>query len=130
MVALGAEPPAFGVDHDRGAPPPASSPPRVGGPALARRCAPALASPGMEQSGNTPVVLGPRYAVRLRDLRAWHLVRVRCAGCGHEGTVGRGMLLDRFPDWTRLIDLEPRFRCRRCGQRGDGRFSVRVARRD
>jgi hypothetical protein len=33
----------------------------------------------MEQSEN----IGPKYAIRLRDLRQWHLITARCFQCSH-----------------------------------------------
>jgi len=45
----------------------------------------------MEHRGNIP----PRYAIRLGDLRHWHVVTVSCPACGHKGrldatALGRG----------------------------------------
>jgi hypothetical protein len=34
------------------------------------------------------------------------------------------------PDYTRLIDLERRLRCRSCGNRGDNRILVTLAPRE
>ena len=70
------------------------------------------------------MVLGPRYAVRLRDLREWHLIRVTCAQCRHEGTVTASLLARRQPEYTRLVELETRFRCTQCGNREENHWQI------
>jgi DNA-directed RNA polymerase subunit RPC12/RpoP len=80
----------------------------------------------MEQTGNIP----PRYALRLRDLRHWHRITVTCPACGHKGPVAATALGHGQPDYTRLIDLERRLRCRSCGNRGDNRILVTLAPRE
>lgn len=80
----------------------------------------------MERNRNIP----PRYAIRLADLRQWHVITVSCPTCGHKGrvhptTLGRGR-----PDHTRLMDLERKLRCRSCGNRQDNRILVTMAPRE
>ena len=36
-----------------------------------------------EQKSNMDARLPPRYALRLEDLRAWHVIRVSCRTCRH-----------------------------------------------
>ena len=76
----------------------------------------------MEQSEN----IGPKYAIRLRDLRSWHRITARCWMCSHavEFTAD-------FPAWKRpphsfLTELERKLRCTRCGNREGNTLSVRV----
>jgi ribosomal protein L37E len=86
----------------------------------------------MEQSWNIP----PRYAIRLGDLRHWHVVTVTCPACGHKGRLDAATLgrtrpgRPSLPDHTRLMDLERRLRCRRCGNRDDNRILVTLAPRE
>ncbi|MGH6917599.1 MAG: hypothetical protein ACREJ0_07830 [Geminicoccaceae bacterium] len=72
----------------------------------------------------------PYYAFRLDDLRAWHVVVAICGQCRHEAPVRQPQLTGGRPGYTRLRDLEPRLRCRRCGNTRHNRFSVGIARRD
>jgi DNA-directed RNA polymerase subunit RPC12/RpoP len=80
----------------------------------------------MEHIGNIP----PRYAIRLRDLRHWHVVTVSCPACGHKGRLDATALGRGQPDYTRLMDLERRLRCRSCGNREGNRIMVTMASRD
>ncbi len=88
-----------------------------------RRCATRRA---MEHRGNIP----PRYAIRLGDLRHWHVVTVTCPACGHKGRVDAATLGRGRPDHARLIDLERKLRCRGCGNRDDNRILVTMASRE
>jgi hypothetical protein len=72
----------------------------------------------------------PYYAVRLEDLRAWHVVVAICGQCRHEAPLRHQQLIGRSGRHTRLRDLERRLRCLRCGNTRHNRFSVRLARRD
>jgi rubredoxin len=78
-----------------------------------------------EQKGNIPY-----YAFRLEDLRAWHVVLATCGQCRHEAPVHQPLLRRGRPGHTRLRDLEPKLRCRRCGNARQNRLSVAIARRD
>ena len=71
--------------------------------------------PDVEQKQN--ISLGPRYQVRLEDLRDWHVLEVTCGRCGREGVVYPSHLRRRLPGYTRLLELEKRFACRACGNR-------------
>jgi hypothetical protein len=72
----------------------------------------------------------PYYAFRLEDLRAWHVVVATCGQCRHEAQLRHPLLTGGRAGHTRLRDLEPRLRCRRCGNTRRNRFAVGMARRD
>ena len=59
--------------------------------------------------------LGARYQVRLSDLREWHVIKISCFGCERVGTLYPTALKKRYPGHHRLLDLERKLRCRRCG---------------
>jgi hypothetical protein len=72
----------------------------------------------------------PYYAFRLDDLRAWHVVVATCGQCRHEAPIRHPQLIGGRPRHMRLRDLEPKLRCKRCGNQQHNRFSVGIARRD
>ena len=72
----------------------------------------------------------PRYAIRLADLRQWHVITVNCPTCGHKGRVYPTALSHGRPDHIRLMDLERKLRCTSCGNRQDNRILVSMASRD
>jgi hypothetical protein len=74
--------------------------------------------------------LPPRYAFRLEDLRAWHLVEASCAKCRHRAVIPHQLLTHGRPNYTRLYDLERKLRCQRCGARGRSSLAVRPRPRD
>jgi hypothetical protein len=74
--------------------------------------------------------LPARYALRLEDLRAWHVVRVSCRICRHKGEITPAVLGRGQPGYTRLFDLEGRLRCRNCGARGRASLVVDLRPRD
>jgi hypothetical protein len=69
----------------------------------------------------------PLYAARIEDLGPGDFVRVECAACGHDVLITRSALLQglRRRPTDRVLDLEPRFRCRECDARGKAVVSVR-----
>ena len=69
-------------------------------------------------------ILGPRYAIRVGDLREWHVVHVRGTGCSHAGFVPAMLLIARWPVHERLSFLATRFRCSACGLRDDHSWQV------
>ena len=79
-----------------------------------------------EQNGN----LGPRYAVRLDQLRNWHVLTAVCPECRHRVGMRLWQLTARHPGHEHLIDVEKRLRCRRCGNRTGNRIYVTIADRD
>jgi DNA-directed RNA polymerase subunit RPC12/RpoP len=60
----------------------------------------------------------PRYDFRLEDLRVFHLVVASCGACGHKAIMANSALQQGRPNYTRLMDLERRLRCQKCGARG------------
>jgi hypothetical protein len=61
------------------------------------------------------VILGPRYAVRLEDLRAEHAVLIECVACRHRALVAPHRLHDRFAGFERMSQIAGAMRCKRCG---------------
>jgi hypothetical protein len=78
----------------------------------------------------TSPTVPPRYAFRLEDLRAFHLVRASCHACAHKAIIPNAMLLQGRPGYTRLMELERLLRCRRCGARGRAALEVVFRPRD
>ena len=72
----------------------------------------------------------PRYAFRLGDLRAFHLVRASCHACGNKTIIPRAVLRQGCPGYTRLMSLERRLRCRKCGAKGRASLEVVFRPRD
>ena len=68
--------------------------------------------------------IGPRYAIRLGDLRAWHRITARCLRCGHTHAFPADFLAWERPAHARLTELEPKLRCTRCGNRAGNTLSV------
>jgi hypothetical protein len=75
-----------------------------GPPAGSRPCftAPVPYTCPMERYRN----IGPLYAVRLGDLREWHVIVGTCFRCGHTGAVPLARLLRRRSSDHRLVDLQ------------------------
>jgi hypothetical protein len=71
----------------------------------------------------------PLYAARIEDLGSGDFVKVECMSCGHTEMVPQvGLAVGlRFPPATRILDLEPRFRCRECDAKGEAVVTVRWA---
>jgi hypothetical protein len=72
----------------------------------------------------------PRYAFRVEDLRAWHVVEAACGGCRHRAVIEHASVSRGRPGSTRLADLERKLRCRRCGRRGGHTLTVSLRPRD
>jgi hypothetical protein len=72
----------------------------------------------------------PRYAFRLEDLRAFHLVRASCHACGRKSVISNAALQQGRASYTRLVDLERQLRCRNCGARGKASLDVEFRPRD
>lgn len=71
-----------------------------------------------------------RYAIKLADLRDWHVTTVNCPTCGIKGRVHATALSHGRPDHTRLMDLERKLRCTSCGNRQNNRILVTMAPRE
>jgi hypothetical protein len=81
---------------------------------------------GMERNKNIP----PRYAIRLDDLRAWHVVFATCVACGKRTHIDARLLQHRRPPYTRQLDLERKLRCSSCGNRQGNTLSVSMTPRN
>ena len=73
-------------------------------------------------------ILGPKYEVRLGDLKPWHVLKVTCLQCRRAVTVSPAPLLMRFGEYPRIVGIEERFACTECGNRAGN--SVKVLRLD
>jgi hypothetical protein len=80
-----------------------------------------------EHTGND---IPPRYAFRLGDLRAWHIVTAWCVACDRKVVLSHQMLCRRRSRQTRLVDLEARLRCTHCGARDGHRIDLAMAPRN
>ena len=63
------------------------------------------------------ITVGPRYAVRLKDLGRWDRLEAVCLRCRNKSVLDPARLLRRRPGYTRIVDLEAKLRCRACGNR-------------
>lgn len=61
--------------------------------------------------------VAPRYALRLDDLREWHVLQLTCVRCRHTAVIYPTHLARRWPGYTRVMDLESKFRCTACGSK-------------
>ena len=80
----------------------------------------------MEQSEN----IGPKYAIRLGDLRHWHIVTARCFKCRHESEFTGDFLARERSPHRYLTVLQPKLRCTHCRNRQGNTLSVRRAPRN
>lgn len=70
------------------------------------------------------ITIGPKYAVRLGDLGRWHRLQAVCLSCRHSVLLEPEKLKRRFPSHTRVVELEAKLRCRKCGNRGGNSLKV------
>jgi|GraSoiStandDraft_42_1057292.scaffolds.fasta_scaffold54525_4 hypothetical protein len=82
-----------------------------------------------EQIGNSGWPMVPLYAARIEDLGPGDFGKFESAACSHDALIPPSSLLNglRLPPTTRVVDLEPRLRCRECDARGKAVVSVRWA---
>jgi hypothetical protein len=80
----------------------------------------------MEQRGNIP----PRYALRLDDLRPWHVIIASCAACRRRAHVAAALLQHGRPPYTRVLDLELKLCCTGCGNRRGNTLTVSMVPRN
>jgi hypothetical protein len=80
----------------------------------------------VEQSRNLP----PRYAFRLDDLRAWHIIVATCRACGRRTHINAALLQHGRPAYTRLLDLERKLRCGSGGNHQGNSLTVAMAPRN
>ena len=60
------------------------------------------------------IILGPRYAVRLEDVRATDAVDAECLGCGRMWRIAPHRLHARFQSYARLQQIGKEMRCTVC----------------
>lgn len=60
------------------------------------------------------IILGPRYEVRLQDLGRWDRLEATCSRCRHQAIIDPAYLRQRWPGYTRVIELEGKLRCTAC----------------
>ena len=80
----------------------------------------------MEQNGNIP----PRYALRVDDLRPWHVIIATCAACGNRAQVAAALLQHGRPPYSRVRDPERKLCCTGCGNRQGNTLTVSMAPRN
>lgn len=86
-----------------------------------------------------PDILGPLYAIRLRDLRPWNVIEVTCFGCRHRALLQPDLLrrtlarrlgrqhfdqtyIAKMVELERLMDITTC--CQRCGNRANNSLRV------
>ena len=71
----------------------------------------------------------PLYDARIGDLGPGDFVYVECTGCGHDLLIPSSGLQQglRLPPFMPVLDLQYRFRCRECDQRGKVAISIKWA---
>ena len=77
-----------------------------------------------------PENISPKYAIRLGDLRHWHIVSARCFQCRHETEFTGDFLAWERPPHTYLTELQPKLRCTHCQNRQGTTLSVRMEARN
>lgn len=70
--------------------------------------------------------LGPRYAIRLHQLRRWHILTAKCCSCSHTRHMRLWEIKGSLPESTFLTEVEERLRCQRCGNKGGNRLLVMI----
>jgi len=83
-----------------------------------RKSSARLTSQGLGLSMYEPVVLGPRYNLRIEDLTVEDAVEVECLACGHRFPATPFRLRERFPADTRIVEVAKHLRCA-CGAHGN-----------
>jgi hypothetical protein len=97
-------------------------------PAWVRRAASATrllwpSSGEVEQTKNVP----PRHALRLDDLRPWHVIVATCVVCQRRAHVAAALLHHGRPPYTRVLDVERKLCCTGCGNRRGNTLTVSMA---
>lgn len=72
---------------------------------------------------------GFKYDVRVDSLTGADVLVVACHSCSHLYRVAPHHLYERFPAYTRILDLQKRWMiCRRCGAKGERNLTWHVQR--
>ena len=74
-----------------------------------------------------PVILGLKFKIRVVDLTARNVLIVVCPACHWSANVAPHVLLARYHEFRRLIDLEPDMMCKRCGLKGELHWHIERA---
>ena len=61
------------------------------------------------------VILGPRYSIRLEDVRATDAIDAECLGCGRTWRIAPHRLHDQYQSYMRLQHIGKEMRCTNCG---------------
>ena len=67
------------------------------------------------------------YDLRIADLAEGRSVFVECLACRHVAYVETAVIKARFAPDERVKTMHHRFRCSRCGKRGDIRVDTKLA---
>ena len=70
------------------------------------------------------VVLGAKYDIRIGDLADEHAIRTKCFACSHTAIMSAGFFKKRFPSHTRIIHIEHKFHCTKCGNRTENYWQI------
>ena len=84
----------------------------------------------MARMGERIANIGPKYAVRLGDLRNWHILTAVCPQCRHKARVRMWQFKVGRSDHTSLLEIQRLLRCTRCGNRESNTILVEVASRE
>jgi len=61
----------------------------------------------------------PLYQARVEDLHDGFRVGCRCLNCNHLSDVAVEAIKEKLPPYIMVKDIERKFRCEKCGMRGD-----------
>jgi hypothetical protein len=68
----------------------------------------------MARKSYVPDILAPRYALRVSDFGADHVLHVRCEACARVVLIDAAELRRSFEPCQRIVVLAERLRCTRC----------------
>jgi hypothetical protein len=63
----------------------------------------------------SPLVLGLKFEISIADLTARDVVIVICPACHWTANVAPHVLLSRYHELRKLVDVEADMKCKRCG---------------
>lgn len=71
-----------------------------------------------------PLILGLKFNIRIADLEATDFMDRVCPQCREVTRLATWQLHALFPSYTRLVEIEDRMHCRKCGHRGKQAWSL------
>ena len=71
--------------------------------------------------------LGPRHVLRLPNLRGRGDLLAVCGACDHRTPIWLWQLVKGCSERQRLVDVEAKLRCQRCGNRDGNRVRIATA---